>query len=67
MKKTKKSWKIWIVIAFISAFLIACGAIVYAGNGLFKSFWHYKISANTNELTIDDWNWVMESLDSLNM
>ena len=34
MKKFKKSWKAWIVAAFIAGILMACGALVYAGSGL---------------------------------
>lgn len=64
MKKTKKSWKIWIVIAFIAVFLITCGAIVYAVSGFVGL---HKRTSNDQALTSEEWNQIMQQIDGLGM
>ena len=61
MKKFKKSWKAWIVAAFIAGILMACGALVYAGSGLVD---HKRWTSNT-ALTTAEWNQIMNQIDSL--
>ena len=76
MKKFKKSWKIWIIVAFISAFLLACGTLVYARSGFQMHERSYNGCANCwthnwttlnccNELTIDERDLLMHKIDSL--
>ena len=64
MKKNKRSRKVWIVIAFLAAFLITCGAMVYAVSGFVEL---HKRTSNDQELTLEEWDQIMRQIDGLGM
>lgn len=63
--KSLKSWKVWIVIAFVAAFLLACGALVYARSGFQLHERSFSWCTYCAELTVGEWNQIMQKIDSL--
>lgn len=66
MKKTKKSWKIWMIVASIAVFLVTCWIVVYAASVNFTNkYWSQNGYLKDHELSLAEWNTLMEDLDWL--
>lgn len=63
MKKTKKLWKVWNVLAVIAAFLVTF-SVVYASLNYFYNTYGTPGALSDGILEVDEWDHLMQDLDT---